>query len=174
LSESQVLGILGTFNKLVYDDLKNIDITLSQMSALTANAYSQFHESMELISNAVDENHRLSLLIATQDQTPEVKQLLQILSDAPEQFQVNRNKIMLSMQSTDMVHQLLGQCRKRMNHICKMGLEAEQVTENHAHDFSAMVDAMQALLSEQRHKMEAEVPSAVYQVTVKEGEIELF
>jgi F0F1-type ATP synthase delta subunit len=174
LNESQLPGILGSFNKLVYDDLKNIDTTLSQMSALTANAYNQFYENMELIGNAVDENYRLSLLISSQDQTPEVKQLLQILGEAPEQFQVNKNKIMLSMQSTDMVHQLLGQCRKRMNHICKMSLEAEQVTENHVHDFSAMVNAMQTLLSEQRHKMEAELPSAVYQMTVEEGEIELF
>ena len=48
------------------------------------------------------------------------------------------------------------------------------VIENHVHDFSAMVDAMQTLLSEQRHKMEAELPSAVYQMTVEEGEVELF
>ena len=95
MNESQLPGILGSFNKLVYDDLKNIDTTLSQMSALTANAYNQFYESMELISNAVDENYRLSLLISSEEQTPEVKQLLQTLGEAPRQFQVNRNKIML-------------------------------------------------------------------------------
>jgi hypothetical protein len=106
LNESQLSGILGSFNTLAYGDLKYIDTTLSQMSALTANAYNQFYESMELISNAADENYRLSLLTSTPDQTPEVKQLLQILGEASEQFQINRNEIMLSMQSTDMVHQL--------------------------------------------------------------------
>ena len=106
LNESQLSGILGSFNKLAYDDLKYIDTTLSQMSALTANAYNQLYESMELISNAVDEKYRLSLLTSTQGQTPEVKQLLQFLGEAPEQFQINRNNIMLSMQSTDMVRQL--------------------------------------------------------------------
>lgn len=106
MNESQLSGILGSFNKLAYDDLKYIDTTLSQMSALTANAYNQFYESMDLISNAVDEKYRLSLLTSTQGQTPEVKQLLQFLGEAPEQFQINRNNIMLSMQSTDMVHQL--------------------------------------------------------------------
>jgi ABC-type transporter Mla subunit MlaD len=106
LNESQLSGILGSFNTLAYGDLKYIDTTLSQMSALTANAYNQFYESMELIINAVDENYWLSLPTSTQDQTPEVKQLLQILGEAPEQFQINRNKTTLSMQSTDMVHQL--------------------------------------------------------------------
>jgi ABC-type transporter Mla subunit MlaD len=106
LNESQLSGILGSFNKLAHGDLKYIDTTLSQMSALTANAYNQFYESMELIINAADENYQLSLPTSTQDQTPEVKQLLQFLGEAPEQFQINRNEIMLSMKSTDMVHQL--------------------------------------------------------------------
>ena len=106
MNESQLSGILGSFNKLAYDDLKYIDTTLSQMSALTANVYNQFYESMDLISNDVDEKYRLSLLTSTQGQTPEVKQLLQFLGEAPEQFQINRNNIMLSMQSTDMVHRL--------------------------------------------------------------------
>jgi hypothetical protein len=37
-----------------------------------------------------------------------------------------------------------------------------------------MVDAMQTLLSEQRHEMEAELPSTVYHMAIEEGEIELF
>lgn len=174
MKETSYGRVLGTFNSLIYEDLKVIDRTLSQVAELSGAAHDQIYFSIEEISNVIDECCNISSQVPFEDQSIEVRELLQVLRELPNKFEADKDKMMLSMQATDMINQLLTECRDRMNRINRLSRDAGKVAGLFTGDVGALVASMQTLLSAQVIRMQEDFSSAVEQTNVDEGDIELF
>ncbi len=165
--ETELNGVLGSYNRLVYEDLKEIDQTLTQVGQLTADAGDKLYSGLDEIGSLLAQEHEAVL---SEDRTA----LEPLLQQNREAFMLMKGQMLRSMQVTDMVHQLLGHCRTRMNRINKMSGEVERVAEQRLEAISRMVQEMQLLLEETRNRMDDEVGKSVEQITVDEGDVQFF
>lgn len=175
--ESEFVGVFGSYNELIYEDLKEIDHTLKQIAELSSDASDQLYQGLDKVGLLFHRHKEIaaSLASASGDQlSQEHRDLHDELYRGPEAFDAQKGQILRSMQATDMVHQLLGHCRARMNRIRKMSNEIERVTERRMEAFAAMVGEMQILLEDTRFKLDSELGKSVEQINVDEGEIEFF
>ncbi len=172
--ESEFVGVFGSYNRLIYEDLKEIDNTLNQIADLTSDADNQIYNGLDKVGQLFDRHNQQLLEAARKNGVTDTAVLEQLMSESQVEFVTEKNQILRSMQATDMVSQLLGHCRTRMNRIRKMSNEIERVTEARMEAFAGMVQEMKALLEDTQLKLDTEMNKAVEQITVDEGEIQFF
>lgn len=172
-TDKKMVGAFGTFNNIIYEDLQEINKTLDQIGVLSIDATDQLYDGLDEIG-VVFNQHVEIVESVVENNDVNSDELKQKLAEGQAYFKKQKSQILRSMQATDMVQQLLGHCRTRMNRIRKMSGEIESVTNKRMEAFSLVVNDIQNLLQDTQMKLDNDVEKAVKQISVDESDVEFF
>ncbi len=172
--DSEFVGVFGSYNRLIYEDLKEIDKTFSQIVMLISNADEKIYGCLNEVQQLLERNDQQLLERVRESGMEDTTALEKLANETASHFAEEKNEILRSLQVTDMVTQLLAHSRTRMNRISKMSDEIERVAQVRMGAFTEMVQEMKALLDDTQFKIDSQPIKAVEQISVDEGDIEFF